>query len=100
MTIRQYLRERLLRAVAALAGVFIVMAVAKMLFFPQIDGFWLAAVTWLGVVVVSLYFRYAVECPKCLNPFGSEAFGIALPFLAIIPRNFCQSCGKSVDEQI
>ena len=80
--------------------VVILIAVARTWLLPQPEYWWLIAIPWLWFIATTAYLRYVVECPKCLNSFGNDVFGIAFPALAIVPKNFCPACGKSVDERL
>jgi hypothetical protein len=100
MTIRQYLRVRLFKAAVVLGGAVVIFAAVRFALFPGIQAFWIFFAAWGCLVALNVYLSYFIECPKCLNPLGREALGIAFPALTVIPRNYCQSCGKDVDEPI
>jgi hypothetical protein len=67
---------------------------------PEPQFAWLDFVVAALVAIAFFYIQYVIECPRCLNRLGPDAFPIAFPlvFSWSPPRNFCQSCGKSLDE--
>ena len=87
-------------AASVLSFTYILIVIVKVLFFSQLEDSWLGLLACVFVAALLFYFRYFVQCPKCLNPYGKEAVGIAFPYLTFIPRNYCQSCGKSVDDTL
>jgi hypothetical protein len=100
MTIRGYLRGRFLRVGLVVAVISALTAFARIWLFPLPEFGCLFLVPWIALGAASVYLKFIVECPKCLNPFGNDVIGIAFPALAVLPRNFCQACGKSVDESL
>jgi hypothetical protein len=100
MSIRQYVGTRVRRTLALVIVLASIVIATKKWGLPGPEYWWLDFAPFALVMLPMFYLQYFLECPKCLNPIGSDVFPIAFPLLFSwsAPRNFCQSCGKSLDE--
>ena len=98
MTAREFVKKRTLAAV--LTGVVsAILFIASLLVLGSSDVDWLIkCILLIGIIGPGFYVNFGVLCPKCHLPYNADTLGIAFPSLALLPKNYCQSCGANVDD--